>query len=131
MLAKSFRRFKICEELGSGLIKAGRAVELFGLPPIKFETGENYFRVTIFSPRSYSKMLPQERLQACYQHAVLQYLSENPMTNKSLRERLQMPEKHRPMVSALIQQAIEGGFIKPSDPENRSRKYAEYLPAWA
>lgn len=35
-LARAFRRYKICEELGSGLLKAGLQVELYGLPPIEF-----------------------------------------------------------------------------------------------
>ena len=131
LLAKAFRRYRICEELGSGLIKAGQAVELWGLPPIKFEAGENFFRVTIFSPRSYADMSAKERLEACYQHAVLQYLAGKPMTNKSLRERLKMPDRHRSMVSSLLQQAVEAGLIRPSDPDNRSKKLVEYIPKWA
>ena len=130
-LARAFRRYKICEERGSGLLKAGMEVELYGLPPIKFEAGANTFKVTLFAPRSYAEMSPQERLDACYQHAVLKYFSGTAMTNKSLRERLKMAEKQRSMVSTLIQQALDLGRIKPSDPENKSRKFAEYIPYWA
>lgn len=53
------------------------------------------------------------------------------MTNTSLRERLKMPETQRSMVSVLIQEALDQGLIKPADPENKSRKFAEYVPAWA
>lgn len=130
-LARAFRRYKICEELGSGLIKAGEAAELYGLPPVKFEAGENFFRVTLFAPRTYAEMAPSERLEACYQHAVLRYLARDHMTNKSLRERLKMPDKHRSMVSALLQQAVEAGLIKAADPDNKSKKFTEYLPFWA
>lgn len=38
-LARAFRRYKICEERGSGLLKAGLQVELCGLPPIHFIRG--------------------------------------------------------------------------------------------
>ncbi|MFZ5864657.1 MAG: ATP-binding protein [Thermodesulfobacteriota bacterium] len=130
-LARAFRRYKICEERGSGLLKAGLQAELYGLPPIRFEAGSNYFKVTLFAPRTFAQMSAQERLDACYQHAVLKYFSSSAMTNKSLRERLKMPEKQRSMVSALIQEAQDRQLIKPADPENKSRKFAEYIPAWA
>jgi len=130
-LARAFRRFRICEEQGSGLLKAGLDVELYGLPPIKFETGANYFKVTLLSPRTFAQMSPSERMEACYQHAVLKHLSGSTMTNKSLRERLKMPEKQRSMVSALIQDALDSMLIKPADPENKSKKFSEYVPTWA
>lgn len=130
-LAKAFRRYKICEELGSGLIKAGSEAELYGLPPIKFDMGDNFFRVTLFSPRSYAEMSSSERLSACYQHAVLKYCANETMTNKSLRERLKMPERHRSTVSVLIQQAIDHQLIKAADPDNISKKFTEYVPIWA
>jgi ATP-dependent DNA helicase RecG len=130
-LARAFRRYGICEERGSGLIKAGIEVELYGLPPIEFTAGENYFRVTLYAPRTFAQMGSRERLEACYQHAVLRYYSDQTMTNKSLRERLQMPEKRRSMVSALIQDAIDQKRIKRADADNQSRKFAEYVPFWA
>jgi predicted HTH transcriptional regulator len=130
-LARAFRRYKVCEERGSGLLKAGLQAELYGLPPIKFEAGPNHFKVSLFSPRTFSQMSPRERLAACYQHAELRHLSGSSMTNTSLRERLKMPETQRSMVSVLIQEALDAGLIKPADPENKSRKFAEYVPAWA
>lgn len=130
-LARAFRLYKICEERGSGLLKAGLEVELYGLPPIHFAAGPNYFKVTLFAPRSFAQMAQRERLEACYQHAVLKMLSGGSLTNKSLRERLKMPEKQRSMVSVLIQEAVDAKLIKPSDPDNKSKKFAEYLPSWA
>lgn len=130
-LARAFRMYKICEERGSGLLKAGIQVELYGLPPIKFEEGANHFKVTLYAPRTFAQMTNLERINACYQHAVLKYFSSSVMTNKSLRERLKMPEKQRSMVSVLIQEAIDHGYIVAANPENKSRKFAEYIPAWA
>jgi ATP-dependent DNA helicase RecG len=130
-LAKSFRRYGICEEQGSGLIKAGLEIELYGLPPIKFEQEANHFKVTLFAPRSFAQMSAAERLSACYQHAVLRNCSSSTMTNKSLRERLKMSEKQRSMVSVLIQEAIDKHLIAPSNPQNKSKKLSEYIPYWA
>jgi predicted HTH transcriptional regulator len=130
-LAKSFRRYGICEQLGSGLVKAGLQIEMYGLPPIKFEQEANHFKVSLFAPRTFAQMTNSERLNACYQHAVLRYLSSLTMTNKSLRERLKMPEKQRSMVSVLIQEAMDKHMIAPSNPLNKSRKHSEYVPFWA
>ncbi len=131
LLARAFRRYQICEERGSGLVKAATEVEKYGLPPIDFEDGENYFKVTLFAPRTFAQMSEIERLKACYQHAVLKYHADSAMTNTSLRERLKMPERQRSLVSLLIQRAIDEGLIKPYDPTNTSRKYSSYVPGWA
>jgi ATP-dependent DNA helicase RecG len=131
ILARMFRRFKICEERGSGLKKAGDAVELYGLPPIEFVAEPNSFKVTLHAPRTFAEMSSSERLQACYQHAVLKFFSDSHMTNTSLRERLRMPDKQRSMVSALIAEAVEKNLIKVADPESLSRRYVEYIPSWA
>lgn len=130
-LARAFRRYKICEERGSGLLKAGLAVELYGLPPIEFSAEQNHFKVALHAPRTFAKMSVRERLEACYQHAVLKHYSGGAMTNTTLRERLKMPEKQRSMVSVLIQEAIDKNLVKPADPDNKSRKFAEYVPFWA
>lgn len=130
-LARAFRRYKICEERGSGLLKAGLQVEIYGLPPIEFTAGSNHFKVTLHAPRTFAQMSAQERLEACYQHAVLKYYSDSSMTNTSLRERLKMPEKQRSMVSVLIQEAVDRKLVKPANPANTSKKFAEYVPIWA
>jgi ATP-dependent DNA helicase RecG len=75
-------------------------------------------------------MSQSERIEACYQHAVLKYLSSSSMTNTSLRERLKMHEKQRTQVSNLIRDAVEAGRIKRKDPTSSSSKFAEYVPYW-
>jgi ATP-dependent DNA helicase RecG len=131
LLARSFRRYRICEEQGSGLLKAGIEVELYGLPPMQFDAGPTHFKVTLYCPRTFAQMSAKERLNACYQHAVLKHFSDSVMTNQTLRQRLKMSERQRSAVSLLIQEAIDQKLIKPADPENRSKKFAEYVPAWA
>ncbi|MDO8526481.1 MAG: ATP-binding protein [Deltaproteobacteria bacterium] len=130
ILARAFRRYRICEERGTGFLKVVASIELFGLPPVAFEQGENYFKVTLFAPRKLSEMLQAERVEACYQHAVLKYLSGSAMTNTTLRERLKMHEKKRTQVSNLIREAVEAGRIKRKDPTSLSSKFAEYIPYW-
>ncbi len=125
------RRYKICEERGSGLRKAGESIELFQLPPIEFTADANSFKVTLHAPKAFSAMSTKERLQACYQHAVLKFYADDYMTNTSLRKRLKMPEKQRSMVSVLISQAVAKGLIKAADADNSSKKFGKYVPNWS
>ena len=130
VMASAFRRYRICEERGTGFQKVVTAVELFGLPPLAFVQAENSFKVILYAPRKFADMSQGERIEACYQHAVLKYLSSGAMTNSSLRERLKMSEKQRNQVSNLIADAVAAGRIKRKDPE-AGNKFAEYVPYWA
>lgn len=130
-LASAFRRYRICEERGTGFQKVVQSVELFGLPPVAFTPVDNSFRVTLYAPRKFADMAQSERIEACYQHAVLQYLSSQTLTNTTLRERFKLHDKQRTIVSNLIAEAIAAGRIKRKDPEAASSKFAEYVPYWA
>ncbi len=130
ILAAAFRRYNICEERGSGFQKAVTAIELYGLPPLRFVETENSFRVIMYSPRKFADMTPEERIEAAYQHSIIKYFSSGGMTNASLRERFRMNEKQRPQISIVIKEALLSGKIKPKDPNNESTKFAEYIPYW-
>ncbi|HUH50642.1 MAG TPA: ATP-binding protein [Flavobacterium sp.] len=129
-LASAFRRYNICEERGSGFQKSVAAIELYGLPPLRFEEMANSFRVTIYAPRSFAELSPLERVEAAYQHSVLQYFSSSTMTNTSLRERFKMHDKQRSQVSLVIKEALNQKRIKAKDPNNASTKFVEYIPFW-
>lgn len=131
ILAAAFRRYNICEERGSGFEKAVRAIELYGLPPLKFQETENSFKVIMYSPKKFADMSVQERIEACYQHSVIQYFGNEGMTNASLRQRFGMHDKQASQISRLIKDAIDTGRIKQKDPENGSKKFTIYLPYWA
>lgn len=128
-LASAFRRYRICEERGTGFQKVVSAVELFGLPPILFTLMDNAFRITLYAPRKFSDMSQSERIEACYQHAVLQFLSSQTLTNKTLRERFKLHEKQRNQITNLIGDAVAAGRIKRKD-LGSGNKFAEYLPYW-
>ena len=72
-----------------------------------------------------------DKIRACYQHCCLLYVSNRLMTNSTLRERFQIPEKDYPAASRIIRDAIDAVLIKPADPENKSKKHARYVPFWA
>ena len=72
-----------------------------------------------------------DRIRACYQHACLRYVSNDFLTNTSLRDRFSFPKKNYAMASRIISDAIERQLIKRHDPDNRSKKHAKYIPFWA
>jgi len=84
--------------------------------------------VVLFAPRRFAEMSADERVRACYQHAVLKYVSGDRMKNSTLRERLGIEDRNAAQVSQVIRQALERGLIRPADPD---RKQAAYVPHWA
>jgi ATP-dependent DNA helicase RecG len=129
VLAAAFRRYNICEERGSGFQKAVAAIELFGLPPLKFIETENSFKVIMYSPRKFADMMHDERVEAAYQHSIIKYYSSGGMTNTSLRERFKLGEKQSSQVSRLIKEALTVGKIKLKDPGS-AKKFSLYIPYW-
>ena len=70
-------------------------------------------------------------LRACYQHACLKYVSNEQMTNQSLRERFKIEDHNYSIASRIIADTIDAGLVKSYDPENLSKKHARYIPIWA
>lgn len=130
LLASKFRLYRICEERGTGFQKVVSAVELFGMPPVVFTPLENAFQVTLYAPRKFADMSQDERIEACYQHAVLQYFSSQTLTNTTLRTRFKVSERQRNQITNLIGEAVEAGRIKRKD-STAGNKFAEYIPYWA
>ncbi len=131
ILASAFRRYNICEERGSGFEKAVIAIELYSLPPLKFEELENSFKVTMYAPKKYAEMTNDERIEACYQHSIIEYFGNGGFNNTSLRKRFGMHEKQASQISLLIKDAMKAGKIKAKDPNNVSKKFSLYVPYWA
>lgn len=130
-LADIMRRMNICEERGSGIDKVVNEVEIFQLPAPDFRVTKEHTQVILFSYKKLSEMDNGDRIRACYQHACLRYVSNEQMTNSSLRKRFSIADKNYSMASRIISETQEQGLIRPYDPENTSRKHAKYVPFWA
>jgi predicted HTH transcriptional regulator len=131
-LAFLMRQMGFAEERGSGIDKVIFGAELFQLPAPAFEVRTDGFTATMFAPRDYGDMTPDERIRACYQHASLLWASgRRLMTNSTLRVRFGLGDHRASQISRLIADALEAGAIKLADPENRSRAQAAYQPYWA
>jgi len=129
-LAALMRRFGICEERGSGIDKVVFQIELFQLPAPLFETPGESTRIVLFGHRALKDMEKADRVRACYLHACLRYVTRQPMTNASLRERFGIDEKNAATASGLLSEAVEAGVIVIQDADAGYR-LRRYLPFWA
>jgi predicted HTH transcriptional regulator len=129
-LASLMRRFRICEERGSGIDKVVFQVELFQLPAPLFESPEGFTRAVLFAHKPLSAMDKADRVRACYLHACLRYVMRQPMSNASLRQRLGIDDRNIATASRLLGEAVESGLIVIADPEAGTR-IRSYLPFWA
>ena len=130
-LAGIMRRFGICEEKGSGIDKVIFNIELFQLPALDVQVQEKHTKVILYAYQKFADMDKKDRIRACYQHACLKFVTNDKMTNQSLRERFKIADENAAMVSRMIKDTFEAGFIKEEDPENKSRKFVKYIPVWA
>lgn len=130
-LADLMRRFGICEEKGSGIDKVVSAAEMFQLRAPDFRVGETRTTAVLFAHQDFADMSKSDRIRACYQHCCLLYVSNQPMSNQSLRERFRLSESRTATVSLIIGATKEAGLIKADESESTSTRYARYLPFWA
>lgn len=124
------RRAGICEERWTGWDKVVSVTEIHQLPAPLIETPESNTRVVLFGPKRLNDMDKRERLRAVYQHACLRYVMRENLTNTSLRERFGVEQKNSAVVSRMISDAVEAGYITPFDPK-AGKRFMRYVPYWA
>lgn len=127
-LASLMRRMGICEEQGSGLDKVVTQVEIFQLPPPLFRAEGNSTQAILYGPRSFAEMTQDERIRACYFHAVLKFLSGDKMKNSTLCARLGIASRNAAQATVVINKTLDVGLIRVADPDHPR---AGYVPHWA
>lgn len=130
VLASLMRRFRICEERGSGIDKVVFQIELFQLPAPLFEAPEGFTRTVLFAHQQLNKMDKVDRIRACYLHACLKWVMREQLTNATLRGRFGVEEKNKAAISRYIREAVEASMIKPVE-DTAARKMMKYIPFWA
>lgn len=130
-MASLMRRLKICEEKGSGIDKVIFQCELFQLPAPYFVSTTVHTKVILYAYKQLREMDKDDKIRAVYQHACLKWVSNDFMTNQSLRERFNIDTRNYSMASRLIKEALVAQVIKEADSDSKSKKYAKYLPSWA
>lgn len=130
-LAQSLFLLGICERRGSGIDRAIAAIEEKHLPPIKITKSEQHTRVFLYPPKKLTDMTKEEKIRACYQHACLLHESNMTINNQSVRERFEINKNNSSVASRIIADTLEAGFIKLSDTDIVSKKFATYVPYYA
>jgi predicted HTH transcriptional regulator len=106
-------------------------IELMQLPAPNFEQEDSGVKVTIYLTKQLKDLTKEEQLRACYYHACLKYvLGQGAITNSTLCLRLGIEPKNKSIASRILGEAREKDIIKPFDPDNKSPKYASYVPYW-
>ncbi len=129
-LASLMRRFRICEERGSGIDKVVAQVELFQLPAPLFEAPAGFTRAVLFAHKPLTAMEKADRIRACYLHGCLNYVMRVPVTNTSIRARFGIEAKNAALASRLLNEAVDDGMLVVRDASVGTRSRS-YLPYWA
>ena len=124
------RRMGFCEEKGSGMDKVVFHNELYQLPAINVIVQERRTSVTLFAYKKLTSLGKKEKIQACYQHACLKYVSNDKMSNQSLRERFGIEDQNSSIASRIIRDTLDANKIKEDDPDSNSKKFKKYIPYW-
>ncbi|SDX22895.1 hypothetical protein SAMN05444336_1045 [Albimonas donghaensis] len=104
--------------------------ELFQLPPPSWAVSGDCSVATMFAHRQLREMDKDLRVHARYLHASLRWVSHEPITNTTLRDRFGIDPKNAAAASRIIRDALEAGVIKPVDP-SQGKRNARYTPHWA
>ena len=131
LLASAMRRMGLCEEKGSGVDKVIQQAEFWQLPAPDFQAKETHTKAILYAHKEFNEMNKSDRIRACYQHSAIMYVTNQRMTNQSLRDRFKVEEQNAAVVSRIIRDALEVNMIKSEDPDSKSRKFVRYLPFWA
>lgn len=130
-LADLLRRLGICEEKGSGIDKVIASTEVYQLPATDFIIQQKHTKAILYAYQQLNDMDKKDKIRATYQHCCLRYVTNEKMTNQSLRNRFAIEEHNAATASRIIRDTLESGSIKDDDPTTKSRKYAKYIPFWA
>ena len=132
-LASLMRRFRICEELGTGWDKIIQSCEMAFMPAPKvteYDDAGGSMRVSLLSYVPFSSMGQLERIMTCYWHACICFASDVPMRNQSLRARFGDEAPSASSISKLIAATVDAGLIKLFD-ESAAPRFRCYVPFWA
>jgi predicted HTH transcriptional regulator len=129
-LAKLMRECGLCEERGSGVETAVRAIEKSSQGSPLFEDFGDATVVTLYNKANFTSLSVDDRVRACYQHAQIAYLDDKAITNSSLRIRLGLNKNQSASATGVINETIKRGLIRAVDPD-QGNKNSRYVPYYA
>lgn len=100
------------------------------IPAPKVETGDDFTRTKLYWYPSLRDWKKEDRVRTCYLAICYCYVNEIPAGNATLRERFGVDAQNMYIVSRIISETIEAGFIKIAN-ENEAKRTRKYIPYWA
>lgn len=129
-MASFLRIVRICEERGSGFDRMEEGMSELRIPAPKVETGEDFARTKLYWYNSLNDWSREDKIRTCYLYTCYCYINEIEVANAVMRKRFGIEEKNKSIVSRIIKDTMEAGYIKLSD-ENAAPKMRRYVPYWA
>lgn len=129
-MASFLRMVRICEERGSGFDRMEEGMGEFKIPAPKVETGDDFARTKLYWYNNLAEWSKEDKIRTCYLYTCYCYVNEIEISNSVLRERFDVDEKNKAIISRIIKETKEAGYIKLSD-ENAAPKMRRYIPYWA
>lgn len=129
-MASFLRIVRICEERGSGFDRMEEGMGELCIPAPKVETGDDFARTKLHWYASLNEWSKEDKIRTCYLYTCYCYINEIEVANAILRERFGVDEKNKAIISRIIKDTMESGYIKLSD-ENAAPKMRRYVPYWA
>lgn len=131
MMSDLMRRLGICEVRGSGIDRVLAQLEAYQQPAPRFEVRSESTQVMMRAHEKFSDMTPDERAWATYLHCALQWVSNDRLTNSSLRARFGLPKDKTVLVSQAIARAVALGYIRSDVAPESGTRSARYVPDFA
>lgn len=122
--------YGFAEERGTEWDKITAALEHNLLPPAKITADEDSTKGSFFQQQRFENMEDADRIEATYQHACLNYVSNPRTTNSSLRKRFGVPDRNAATISRVLNATVDAGLIELYDPTVGPTK-RHYVPKWA
>ena len=129
-MASFLRMVRICEERGSGFDRMEEGMGELKIPAPKVETGDDFARTKLYWYNNLTEWSKEDKIRTCYLYTCYCYVNEIEVSNSVLRERFGVDEKNKAIISRIIKETKESGYIKLSD-ENAAPKMRRYIPYWA
>ena len=132
-LAKTLRELKMCESRGSGLQRVLDENDRFGRPDPQFRTGDEITKAVLIGRHNFADMPVDERVWAAFMHCCLKWVSNDYLTNASMRKRFGLPDSKSSFVSNIISMAVDQKLIapRPTAELTPSKRHAKYVPFYA
>jgi len=100
------------------------------IPAPKVEVGDDFVRTKLYWYPNLNAWKKEDKIRTCYLATCYNYVNEVEVSNAVLRERFDVEEKNKSIVSRIIKDTMDAGMIKLED-ENAVTKMRRYVPYWA